>query len=308
MTRTRPPASPLAVGVSMGAGAYLLWGVFPAFFPLLEPAGPTEILAHRVVWTLVLMLGLLAVTGRLGHLRGLPPRTWLLVAAASVLISVNWGTYILAVNSGRVVEASLGYFINPLVSVLLGVVVLRERLRRGQWAAVALAGVAVVALTVDYGRPPVVALVLACSFGTYGLIKKTIPLDPRTSLTAEGLVAAPFAIAYLVFLQLTGVSTFVGEGPGHTVLLVVTGLVTAVPLLLFGAAAQRVPLTVIGVLQYLTPVMQFLFGILVRHEEMPGSRWFGFALIWTALVVFTVEAVRHARRRTPVVAEAGAVA
>jgi chloramphenicol-sensitive protein RarD len=283
----------------MGAGAYLLWGVFPAFFPLLEPAAPTEILAHRVVWTLVLMLGLLAVTGRLGRLRGMPARTWLLVAAASALISVNWGTYILAVNSGRVVEASLGYFINPLVSVLLGVVVLRERLRRGQWVAVAVAAVAVVALTIDYGRPPVVALVLACSFGTYGLIKKTIPLDPRTSLTAEGLVAAPFAIAFLVFLQLTGASTFVSEGPAHVVLLVVTGLVTAVPLLLFAGSAQRVPLTVIGILQYLTPVMQFLFGILVRHEDMPASRWFGFALIWTALVVFTVETVHHARRRSP---------
>ncbi|GAB2923893.1 EamA family transporter RarD [Rhodococcus aerolatus] len=293
----------------MGAGAYLLWGVFPAFFPLLEPAGPTEILAHRVVWTLVLMLGLLAVTGRLGRLRGLPRRSWLLVAAASALISVNWGTYILAVNTGRVVEASLGYFINPLVSVLLGVVVLRERLRRGQWVAVAIAAVAVVALTVDYGRPPVVALVLACSFGTYGLIKKTIPLDPRTSLTAEGLVAAPFAVAFLVYLQLTGAATFVSEGPGHVALLVVTGLVTAVPLLLFAGSAQRVPLVMIGILQYLTPVMQFLFGILVRHEDMPASRWFGFALIWTALVVFTAETVRHARRRAPdpLVAEAGAV-
>lgn len=293
----------------MGAGAYLLWGVFPAFFPLLEPAGPTEILAHRVVWTLVLMLVLLAATGRLGRLRGLPRRTWLLVAAASALISINWGTYILAVNTGRVVEASLGYFINPLVSVLLGVVVLRERLRRGQWVAVVVAAVAVVALTVDYGRPPVVALVLACSFGTYGLIKKTIPLDPRSSLTAEGLVAVPFAVAFLVYLQLTGASTFLSEGPGHVALLVSAGLVTAVPLLLFAGSAQRVPLVVIGILQYLTPVMQFLFGILVRHEDMPASRWFGFALIWTALVVFTVETVQHARRRAPdpLVAGAGAV-
>ena len=310
MSDVRAPATPLGVGVSMGAGAYLLWGLFPAFFPLLEPAGPVEILAHRVVWTLVLMLVLVTVTGRLRKLRGLPLRTWVMVAAASAMISVNWGTYILAVNTGRVTEAALGYFINPLVSVLLAVVVLHERLRRLQWVAVGIAVVAVVVLTVAYGRPPVIALVLACSFGTYGLIKKTIPLDPRSSLTAEGLVAAPVALGYLVFLGLQGGSTFLSEGPGHTELIVTSGLVTAVPLLLFAGAAQRVPLATIGLLQYLTPVIQFLYGVFVNHEPMPASRLLGFGLIWLALVVFSADMLRRTRRRPvqPVTAEAGAVA
>lgn len=296
-------------GLLFGVVAYGIWGLFPLYWPLLEPAGAIEILALRILLAGVTVAIGLAFARRLPGVARLGAVANRRLVLAGVLISINWGTYILAVNTGRVVEASLGYFINPLVSVLLGVVVLRERLRRGQWVAVVIAAAAVLALTVDYGRPPVVALVLACSFGTYGLIKKTIPLDPRTSLTAEGLVAAPFAIAFLVYLQLTGVSTFVSEGAGHVALLVSAGLVTAVPLLLFAGSAQRVPLVMIGILQYLTPVMQFLFGILVRHEDMPASRWFGFALIWAALVVFTVETVRHTRRRAPdpLIAEAGAV-
>lgn len=279
----------------MGLGAYSIWGLFPAFFPLLAPTGPTEILAHRMVWTLVLMLGVLVLTGRLHTLRGLPPRTWAMAGAAAVLISVNWGVYIYAVNSGKVVEAALGYFINPLVSVLLAVLVLRERLRRWQLVALGVAAVAVAALTIDYGRPPWLALTLAASFGLYGLIKKTVPLDPRASLTAEGLVVVPFALAWLVWLQVQGAGTAIPLGTGHTLLLLAAGPLTAVPLLLFGGAAQRVPLATLGLLQYLTPVLQFIWGVAVVHENMPSSRWLGFGLVWAALVVFTVDAVRNAR-------------
>ncbi|WP_127784931.1 EamA family transporter RarD [Rhodococcus sp. X156] len=280
----------------MGFGAYGMWGLFPAFFPLLKPAGAVEILAHRMVWTLVFMLGLLALTGRLARLRGIPARTWLMAAAASVLIAVNWGTYIYAVNSDHVVEAALGYFINPLLSVLLGVVVLRERLRRWQLVALLVALSAVVVLTVAYGRPPFIALTLACSFGLYGLVKKTIRLDPRTSLTAEGIVVAPLAVGYLVWLQVSGESTFTTHGAGHALLLVTAGVVTALPLLLFGGAAQRVPLVTIGMLQYLTPVLQLCWGLLVVHETMPASRWAGFVIIWVALAIFTADAVVTARR------------
>jgi chloramphenicol-sensitive protein RarD len=293
--RAATPAAHAAPGLLMGLGAYSIWGLFPAFFPLLAPAGPTEILAHRMVWTLVLMLGVLVLTGRLHTLRGLPPRTWAMAGAAAVLISVNWGVYIYAVNSGKVVEAALGYFINPLVSVLLAVLVLRERLRRWQLVALGVAAVAVAALTIDYGRPPWLALTLAASFGLYGLIKKTVPLDPRASLTAEGLVVVPFALAWLVWLQVQGAGTAISLGTGHTLLLLAAGPLTAVPLLLFGGAAQRVPLATLGLLQYLTPVLQFIWGVAVVHENMPSSRWLGFGLVWAALVVFTVDAVRNAR-------------
>lgn len=248
-----------------------------------------------MLWTLLAMLLLLAVLGRLGSLRGLGVRVWALVAAASVAIAVNWGTYIYGVVSGRVVETALGYFINPLVSVLFGVLFFRERLRRAQVAALFVATAAVAVITVDYGRPPLIALTLAFSFALYGVVKKIVPLDPRTSLTGEGIVAVPFAAGYLVFLAVTGTGTFTGHGAGHSLLLVSAGLVTALPLLLFGAAAQRVPLVTLGMLQYLTPGLQMAWGVLVLHEDMPASRWIGFGLIWTALAVFTVDAVLRAR-------------
>ncbi|EOM78108.1 RarD family permease [Rhodococcus rhodnii LMG 5362] len=264
---------------------------------MLTGAGPVEILAHRVVWTLVLMLVVGAPTRRLGLLRGLPLRTWAIVAAASAAISLNWGVYIYAATSGRVVEAALGYFVNPLVSVIFGVVIFRERLTRPVAVALVLAFAAVVVITVDYGRVPVVALLLAGSFATYGLVKKVVPLDPRSSLTAEGIVAAPFAIGYLVFLAVTGTSTFVADGLGHTLLLLAAGPVTAAPPLLFGFAAKRVPLAAMGMFQYLTPTLQMAWGVLVAHEEMPASRWAGFALIWVALAIFTTDVTVRLRRR-----------
>ncbi|WP_308116044.1 EamA family transporter RarD [Rhodococcoides corynebacterioides] len=283
------------VGTAAGVGAYGLWGLFPAYFGLLSFAGALEVLAHRIVWTLVLMTVVMAVLGRLGTLRGLSLRTWAVVASASAFIAINWGTYIYAVSSGRVVEAALGYFVNPLVSVLLGVVIFRERLARSQIAALALAAIAVVVLTVDYGRPPVVALTLALSFACYGVMKKIVPLEPTTSLTAEGLVAAPVAVVFLVWLGVSGGAGAFSEGPWHAALLLTAGPVTAVPLLLFGVAAQKIPLVTLGLLQYLTPGLQMAWGVLVLHEDMPASRWVGFALIWCALVVFTVGSIRRMR-------------
>ncbi|GAA1334237.1 EamA family transporter RarD [Saccharothrix algeriensis] len=282
-------------GVAFGVGAYFLWGVVPAYWPLLAPAGAVEILAHRIAWSLLVMLLITAVLGRWAGLRTLSRRGWLMVAAASVLIAVNWGVYIHAVNTGHVVEGALGYFMNPLVSVLLGVLVLRERLRRAQCAAIAVALAAVVVLAVDYGRLPWMSLVLACSFGLYGLLKKTVPLDATGSLTAEGVVLAPIAVGYLVWLGPAG--TFHDHGVGHALLMVSTGLVTAVPLVLFGAGARRVPLVTMGMLQYLAPVLQFAWGVFVMHEPMPPSRWFGFALVWVALAVFTADALRSRRRQ-----------
>jgi len=290
--------APAPAGLGFGAGAFLLWGLFPAFFGLLDFAGPLEVLAHRVVWTLAVMLVVMSVAGRLRGLRGMGLRTWLLVAAASAAISINWGVYVYGVTTDQVVQCALGYFINPLVSVLLGVVIFRERLNRAQFAAIGLAVTAVVVLTVDYGRPPWIALTLACSFATYGLVKKVVPLDPLRSLTAEGLVAVPVALVYLAAIGATGDGSFVADGTGRTLLLLACGPITTLPLLLFGAAAQRLPLVTMGIIQYLTPALQMAWGVAIVHEDMPASRWIGFVLIWFALAVFTTDMVRRVRRRS----------
>lgn len=284
-----------------GVTAYVLWGAFPLYWPLLEPAGAVEILAHRLIWSLVVMTGLVIVLRRgvqfvaLLHDR----RTSTLLALAAVVVTVNWGTYIWGVNSGRVVETSLGYFVNPLVTMLLGVLVLRERLTRIQWLAVGIAAVAVGVLTVDYGRLPWIALILAGSFGTYGLLKKQAGAGAFESLTLETAVMTPLALAYVVGLALAGRSHFATEGPGHTALFVSAGVVTAVPLILFGAAATRVPLVTIGLLQYLAPVLQFGLGVLYFHERMSTGRWLGFGIVWVALAVFTWDALSQ-RRQAPV--------
>ncbi|GAA5075002.1 EamA family transporter RarD [Nocardia iowensis] len=282
-------------GVVFGTSAFFLWGLFPAFFGLLAFASATEVVAQRILWTLVVVLAVLAVRGRLRELFGIGARIWRLAAVASAAIAINWGVYVYGVTSGHVVECALGYFINPLVTVAFGVLIFRERLAKAQWAALGLGAAAVAVLTVDYGRPPVIALVLACSFATYGLVKKVIPLDALRGIAAEGVVAAPFALAFVVLLAVTGRSEF-GSGAGHAALMMATGPVTLVPLLLFAVAAQRVPLSTMGLLQYLTPALQMAWGVAVAHEPMPASRWAGFALIWTALAIFTTHALLRARR------------
>ncbi|MFJ4657770.1 EamA family transporter RarD [Nocardia sp. NPDC088792] len=292
---TRRRASGREAGIAFGTGAYFLWGLFPAFFGLLSFASAGEVLAERILWTLVVALILLLLAGRFRELRGIDRRTWGLAAIASAALSLNWGTYVYGVISKQVVECALGYFINPLVTVAFGVIIFRERLRRTQWVALALGALAVVVLTVDYGRPPWIALILACSFATYGLVKKVIRLDALPGLAAEGLTAAPFALIAVLVMGLTGHATF-GSSVGHTALLMVTGPVTLVPLLCFALAAPRVPLSTMGLLQYLTPALQLTWGVAVGHEPMPASRWAGFALIWLALAVFTGDALRRARR------------
>lgn len=296
-------------GLTYGVAAYGLWGLFPLYWPLLEPAGAIEILAHRIVWSLITM-GLLIVVMRRGpQLRAIVAsrRTRTFLSVGAVTIAFNWATYIWGVNNGHVVEAALGYFINPLVTVLMGVFVLGETLRRLQWVALAVAALAVVVLTIDYGRPPWVALILACSFGTYGLAKKKANAGPVESLTFETAVLAPIAAVYIGVLMATGSSTFGAEGTGHAVLLASTGLVTAVPLICFGAAAVRLSMVSLGLLQYLAPIIQFVMGLVIFHEEMPPGRWIGFGLVWLALVVFTVESINHRRRQLRLSAEACAL-
>lgn len=286
-------------GLALGVAAYSMWGAFPLYFPLLEPAGAFEILAHRIIWSMVTM-GLLVVALRRGRqLRALlrdRRRRWLLTAAAAV-IAVNWVGFIWGVNNGRVVEVSLGYFINPLVTVLMGVLILGERLRPAQWAAVALAGTAVTGLAIDYGRPPWIALLLAFSFGTYGLMKKKANAGAVESLTLETVLLSPLALAYLVWLGTQDRLVFGSEGVGNALLLASTGIVTALPLLCFSAAATRLSLVTIGLLQYLTPTVQFTLGVLYFHEPMPTARWVGFVVVWLALAIFTGEAILRHRRR-----------
>lgn len=286
-----------------------MWGGFPLYWPLLEPAGAIEILAHRVAWSMLTMGVLVVAMRRTPHLWRLfrARRTTWLLAAAAVTIALNWGIFIWAVNHGHVVETSLGYFINPLVTVLMGVLLLGESMRPRQWMALGIAVVGVVMLTLDYGRPPWVALALACSFGTYGLMKKQANTGAVESLTFETLLLAPVAIGYLGYLAAIGEGNFGAAGNWHALLLMGTGVLTAAPLLCFGGAATRLPLVTIGLLQYLTPTLQFIIGLAVFHEAMSPGRWAGFVLVWSALVVFTFEAIAHRRRQLRLAAEATAL-
>jgi chloramphenicol-sensitive protein RarD len=285
-------------GLLYGIGAYGMWGAVPLFWPLLKPAGAVEILAHRMVWSLAAVGIALLVVRRWGWVRELlgQPRKLGLIALAATVISINWGLYIWSVNSGHVVEASLGYFINPLVTIAMGVLLLGERMRPVQWAAVGVGTAAVVVLAVGYGEPPWISLVLAFSFATYGLLKKKVNLGGLESLAAETAIQFLPALAYLVWLGSSGSLAFGAHGAGHAALLAATGLVTAVPLVCFGAAAIRVPLSTLGLLQYLAPVFQFVLGIVYFHEAMPVERWAGFALVWLALILLTWDALRAARK------------
>jgi chloramphenicol-sensitive protein RarD len=285
-------------GLLNGFAAYGMWGLVPLFWPLLKPAGASEILANRMVWSLAFVAAALLVVRRwawAGELLRQPRRLCLVVIAAAV-ITVNWGVYIWAVNSGHVVEASLGYFINPLVTIAMGVLILKERLRPVQWAAVGIGFTAVLVLTIGYGHPPWISLILAFSFATYGLVKKKVNLGGVESLTAETAVQFLPALGYLLWLSAHGDATFTTEGVGHAALLASTGIVTALPLVCFGAAAIRVPLSTLGLLQYLAPVLQFILGVLYFGEDMPPERWAGFALVWLALVLLTGDALRTSRR------------
>jgi chloramphenicol-sensitive protein RarD len=292
--------------VLAGLAAYALWGLFPLYFPLLEPAGGVEIVAHRVLWSLLFIAILLTVLRRWANVRAAiaDRRTLLVLAGAAVLICGNWLLFVVGVNSDQVVETSLGYFINPLVSVVLGVVVFSERLRPMQWTAVGIAAIAVTVLTVDYGRPPWIALGLAATFGLYGLMKKLVKVEAAPGLFVETALVAVPAAAFLGVLHAGGSGTFGHFGVGHSLLLISSGIATAIPLLLFATAARRIPLSTVGLLQYVTPSMQLAIGVFVYDEPMPPARLVGFAIVWLALAVFTVDSLRHARRssRRPVAA------
>ncbi|AGG67232.1 EamA family transporter RarD [Corynebacterium callunae] len=269
-----------------GVFAYLIWGLFPAFFPLLLPAAPLEILAHRILWTAVLMLIVITVAKGWGEFKKTDRSTWIRIIFASIFIAANWLIYVIAVNAGHVTEAALGYFINPLVSVVFGIFFFKEQLRKLQLSAVLIATAGVLFLTFLAGQPPYLALTLALTFGLYGAIKKQVKMSAIGSLTAETLVLLPIAIVYLGWLELSGQGTFFNNGPAHSALLISSGLVTAVPLLLFSLAAKAIPLSTVGMLQYMTPTMQMLWALLVVNEQLEPVRWIGFIIIWVAVALY----------------------
>ena len=286
--------------------AYTLWGVLPAYFLLLQPAGAIEIVALRILFSLVFCAILITATRAWPALVAIlkQPRLVLMMGLAAALIFVNWQVYVYATLSNRVIETAIGYFINPIVTVLLGVILLRERLRPLQWVAVGISAFAVLVLAVNYGAFPWISLTLAFSFGIYGLIKKRVGarVDAVSGLTIETAWLVPVATVQLVVVGAGAGLTFGTVSLAHTLALLSAGVVTAVPLLLFAAAARRLPLVYMGLIQYLAPLLQFLFGAFVLNEEMPSARWFGFGLVWVALVVLSIDLIatgRASRRASP---------
>ncbi len=283
-------------GLLFGVSAYTIWGTFPLYWPLLQPATPLEIVSHRAVWSLFFCLFALGLSKQLKSTYTLikNPRVFIRLLLAAVLISVNWIVYIWAVNNGHVVESALGYYINPLIIIAFGVIMLREKMRRLQWAAVGFGALGVLVLTIDYGRLPWIALALAVSWGSYGLVKKQLNLGALEGLAIETLLTLPFYGGYLIYIGLNG-SGQLGSSPGLSILLIGAGIVTAIPLLLFNGSTTRLPFTIIGLLQYITPTLQFSIGVWVRHEAMPTARWVGFLIIWAALVTLGIDLLKSGR-------------
>jgi len=273
-----------------------LWGAFPLYWPLLEPANPLEIVSHRAVWTLVFCFIVLAATKALKSTLVTLKRPTVAVKLflSSLLISINWLVYIWATNNEHVVEASLGYYINPLIIISFGVIFLKEKMRPLQWAAVSIATIGVLVLTFDYGRLPWIALALALSWGSYGLIKKQLGLGALEGLAIETFISSFFYLAYLIYIGNQGTGQF-GQNWGLTLLLISAGAVTAIPLLLFNGSTNRLPFTTIGLLQYITPTLQFSIGVWVLNEDMPTARWIGFLIIWAALVTLAIDLIRSSR-------------
>jgi len=277
-------------GILYGVAAYALWGFFPIYWKLLHHVPALQLLGHRIGWSFSLLLGVIFITRQWNEFRSiLNARAFGIYLIAALLIGVNWLTYVWAVNAGFIVETSLGYFINPLLSVLMGVLFLRERLRVAQWIPIALAAIGVIYLTSVYGQLPWIALLLAFTFGFYGLVKKLAPLGSLYGLTLEtGILFLP-ALVYLGIVQANDTAAFLHSGITADLLMIGAGLVTTVPLLMFASAAKQIPLTMIGVLQYLAPTIQFLIGVFVYKEEFDNTRLIGFGLVWLALVIFWAE-------------------
>ena len=285
-----------SLGLLYGVSAYTLWGLFPIYWPLLKPANPLEIVSHRAVWTLVFCVIILALTKTLKSTLSLLKRPKIVAGLflGSILISINWIIYIYAANNEHVVEASLGYYINPIVVIATGVIILKEKMRPLQWTAVGIATLGVAVLTIDYGRLPWIALGLALSWGSYGLVKKQLGLGALEGLSIETLLSSGFYLAYLIWLG--------NSGEGHftysltlTLLLIGGGAVTAIPLLLFNGSTNRLPLTLIGLLQYITPTIQFCIGVWYYNEDMSTARWVGFLIIWVALMSLAIDLVKSSR-------------
>lgn len=281
-------------GLLAGVGAYLIWGVIPLYWQLLKPASAPEILAHRVVWSFGLLLVIVYFRNLMVEVKAtfFDKQKMLLIFFASILITINWGVFIWAVNNGHIIETSLGYFINPLVSVALGVIVLKEKLRSLQKVAVGLTFFAVSFLTLTLGNPPYIALSLAFSFGFYGLVKKMANVNAIPSLTIETLLLTPFFSVFLFYLDSKNELSFVNQDATHSFWLATAGIVTVIPLLLFGTAVVRIPLVVIGLLQALGPILQFLIGYIAFNEPMSSARWTGFMIVWLAVSVFSYDAIK----------------
>jgi chloramphenicol-sensitive protein RarD len=277
-------------GILYGLGAYALWGFFPIYWKLLHHVPALQLLGHRILWSFVLLGLVLVVLKQVADFRSLLTRKTLTIyAIAAVLLAINWLTYVWAVNAGFIVETSLGYFINPLLSVLLGVVILRERLRLSQWIPIGLAAAGVIYLTVVYGKLPWIALTLAFSFGFYGLVKKLAPLSSLHGLALEtGILVIP-AMLYLVFAQAQGTGAFLHTGLPSDLLMIGAGIATTVPLIFFASAARQIPLTMMGLLQYVAPTIQFMLGVFLYKEPFDHAHLIGFGLVWIALVIFWIE-------------------
>jgi chloramphenicol-sensitive protein RarD len=293
-------ASKTRTGVALAVFAYAFWGFFPLYALLMRPTGAVELIAHRIIWALLVCLVALAAAGQWRVFTGLlrPGKRLAWLAGSSALLTVNWLVFLYATLSGHVIDSALGYFINPLVSVALGVLLLGERLRPAQWAAVGLAGLGVAAIWIGLGQFPWIALVVAFSFGFYGLMEKRIGRDvpALAALAVETVVMTPVAAAYLAFVGVSGASTFVGYGAWHALAVVGIGLATVIPLTAFNGAARRLPLSQLGLISFLGPVLQFLVGVLLLHEPMGTGRWIGFGTVWLGLVVVTADAARLPRR------------
>jgi chloramphenicol-sensitive protein RarD len=277
--------------------AYALWGFFPIYFKFLQEAPALQIMAHRVTWSFIFFIFLIALRKEFSQiLKSLTKKIILTYSIAGTLLAINWLTYVWGVNAGFVVETSLGYFINPLVSVVLGVVILKEKLRNLQWIPVVLAAIGVIYLAIDHGSLPWIALVLAATFGTYGLFKKIAPLPSIHGLTVEtGAVLIP-ALLFLLVVEFNGTAAFGHASPQTTFLLALSGIITAIPLIFFASGAPKVPLTTIGILQYIAPTIQFLIGIFIYHEPFTSGQLVGFGIVWIALIIFTVEGLMNGYR------------
>ena len=290
----------MRTGIINATLAFLCWGLFPIYFHALHDVPPSQILAHRVLWSLLFLAIVLSMRRQWQWLPAVlrQPRVIASFVASAFLLSANWLVYIWAVNNGHVIEASLGYFINPLVNIMFGYLLLKERLRAGQWAAIGLAALGVAWLTWQAGTVPWIALILAATFGAYGLMRKTAALGALEGLSLETMVLFPLALGYVIWLSLNGQNSFINSAADSTRwLLVAAGPITAIPLLLFAAGARTIPLSVLGLLQYISPTIQFLLGVWLFHEAFSAERMVGFLLIWSALALYAAEGLWRARKQ-----------